>query len=176
MSVNIFIPATDQQPEGSNHGYTVLITLCDKLISGLSREPKALAYTLLGKGFLPQEKVEEIVQIPATDTQNARKIYDVVLGCVQHFPNRYIDFLSVLKGKGLLYGDLLTALKKAYLKLGENLSTCTRSEIYKYAKLNYIILACIINHQGIILLLIFLKSTGYCELYIQSLSFIITYF
>ena len=117
---------TDQQPEASNHGYTVLITLCDKLISGLSREPKALAYTLLGKGLFSREKVEEIVQIPATDTQNARKIYDVVLGCVQHFPHRYNDFLAVLEEKALIYGDLLTALKEAYLKLGKNLSKNTQ--------------------------------------------------
>ena len=111
---------TDQLPEVSNHGYTVLITLCDKLICGLSREPKALAYTLFGKGLLSQEKLEEIVQIPSTDTQNARKIYDIVLWCVKHFPHRYNDFLFVLKEKALLYGDLLTALSEAYLKLGEN--------------------------------------------------------
>ena len=99
-----------------------MIILCDKLISGLSREPKALAHTLLGKGFLSHEKVEEIVQIPSTDTQNARKIYNVVLGRVQHFPHRYNDFLAVLEEKTFLYRDLLTALKEAYLKLGKSFS------------------------------------------------------
>ena len=110
------------KPEGGNHGYTVLIRLCDKIISGLSREPNALAHTLLGKGLLSQEKVEEIVQIPVTDTHNARKIYDVVLGCVQHFPHRYSDFIAVLEEKPLLYSDLLTALREAYLKLGEQMT------------------------------------------------------
>ena len=110
---------TDKQPEGSNHGYTVLIKLCDKVISGLSREPKALAHTLLGRGLLSQEKVEEIVQIPATDTQNAHKIYNVVLECVQHFPHRYTDFTSVLGENILLYSDLLDALREAYLEAGE---------------------------------------------------------
>ena len=110
---------TDQQPEGSNHGYTVLIKLCDKVISGLSREPQALAHTLLGKGLLSQEKVEEIVQIPATDTQNARKIYDVVLECVQHFPHRYTDFISVLGENPLLYSDLLAGLRDVYNEAGQ---------------------------------------------------------
>ena len=110
---------TGQQPESSNHGYTVLIRLCDKVISGLSREPKALAHTLLGKGLLSQEKVEEIVQIPATNTENAHKIYDMVLGCVQHFPQRYTDFISVLKEKSLLYCDLLTDLRDTYHVLGQ---------------------------------------------------------
>ena len=108
----------DPQPVGPNHGYTVLIKLCDKIISGLSREPKALAHTLFGKGLLSQEKVEEIVQISATDTQNSRKIYDVVLGCVQHFPHRYTEFISVLEEKALLYSDLLTALREAYQREG----------------------------------------------------------
>ena len=101
---------SDQPPKGTNHGYTVLIKLCDKVISGLSREPKALAHTLLGKGLLSQEKVDEINQIPATDKQNARKIYDVMLECVQHFPHRYTDFIFALKENALLYNDLLTAL------------------------------------------------------------------
>ena len=103
----------------TNHGYLVVINLCDKIIGGLSKEPKALAYTLLGKGFLSHENVEEIVQIQATDTQNARKIYDVVLGVVQHFPHRYNDFISVLEEKVVVYRDLLTSLREAYLLLGK---------------------------------------------------------
>ena len=99
----------------------MLIRLCDKVISGLSREPKALAHTLLGRGLLSQEKVEEIVQIPATDTESARKIYNVVLGCVQYFPHRYTDFISVLEEKSLLYCDLLTDLKDTYHELGKYL-------------------------------------------------------
>ena len=63
--------------------------------------------------------MEEIVQIPATDTQNAHKIYDVVLGCVQHFPHIYTDFISTLKEKALLYGDLLTALGETCHEVGQ---------------------------------------------------------
>ena len=96
-----------------------MITQCNKLISGLSREPKDLAYSLLERGLLSKEKVEEIVQIPATDKENARKIYNVVLESVQHFPHRYSDFVSLLKEKALLYGDLLTALREAYRKFGQ---------------------------------------------------------
>ena len=116
---NIKNTLTDTKSEDTNHGYIVLINLCDKIISELSKEPKALAYTLLGKGFLSHEKVEEIVQIPATNKQNARKIYDVVLGVVQHFPHRYNDFTSVLEEKAVVYRDLLTSLKEAYLPLGK---------------------------------------------------------
>ena len=98
----------------------VLVEQSEKVISGLSREPRSLANALFRIGLLSKEKVDEIVQIPATDSQKARKIFDVILECVQHFPNRYNDLISVFKEKRILYGDLLNTLEEAYSQVGEH--------------------------------------------------------
>ena len=99
----------------------MLRELSGKVINGLSREPKTLAYTLLGKGLLSQEKVEEIVQIPATDMQRARTIYNVILRDVEHFPQRYKDFKSIFEENPHLYDDLLQELKRKEAEIGTNI-------------------------------------------------------
>lgn len=89
----------------------MLLRLCQQVISGLAREPKALAHTLLAKGVISQEKVEEIEQIPATDRQLARKMYDALLVRVEQFPHSYFAFISALSENQILYTDLLEALE-----------------------------------------------------------------
>ena len=85
-----------------------------KVIDGLSREPKDFAVVLHSKGFIAKQILQEIVQLPATSTENARKLYTAILGVVELYPYRYREFISILQDNPLLYGDLLKVL-------GENL-------------------------------------------------------
>ena len=77
-----------------------------------------MAYTLLGIGLLSHQKVIEIVQIPATDTQNAQTIYDIVLERVRNFPSIYQKFKSVFEDNSVLYGDLLEELNTKEVEIG----------------------------------------------------------
>ena len=108
--------------------YTVLKELSDKVINGLSREPKVLAYALLGKGLLSHQKVNEIVEIPATDTQNAQKVYEIMLERVRNFPCKYNEFKSVFEENPILYDDLLEELKTKEVTIGR--SYCQYHEVY----------------------------------------------
>ena len=62
--------------------------------------------------------MEEIVDLPVTRTNNARKLYSAILSCVKHHPNRYTDFIAVLHENDVLYGDLLKTLEDAYVQKG----------------------------------------------------------
>ena len=93
-----------------SHDYDVLVKCGVKVIDGLSREPKDFAVVLHSKGFIAKQILQEIVQLPATSTENARKLYTAILGVVEHYPYRYREFISILQDNPLLYGDLLKVL------------------------------------------------------------------
>lgn len=95
------------------------------MIQGLSRQPAAAASLLLSIGLVSKDLVEEIVDLPRTNSQNGRKLYMAVLDVVKSFPNRYSDFISMLKEDDLLYTDLLTVLKEAYHIAGMYKECCT---------------------------------------------------
>lgn len=110
--------AADTDSEYKN-GHSVLVDCHVKVVQGLSREPKALADNLHSKGFLSDEKFEEMVQLPATSTDNARKLYTSIIGVVEHYPQSYREFILVLQENPLLYGDLLRTLNESSNKQGE---------------------------------------------------------
>ena len=62
--------------------------------------------------------MEEIVGLPVTRTNNARKLYSAILSCVKHHPHRYTNFIAVLHENNVLYGDLLKTLEDTYDKKG----------------------------------------------------------
>ena len=97
-----------------NRDYDVLVKCGVKVIDGLSlsleREPKDFAVVLHSKGFIAKQILQEIVQLPATSTENGRMLYTAILGVVEHYPYRYREFISILQDNQLLYGDLLKVL------------------------------------------------------------------
>ena len=109
----------DHEAPTPNYGHQVLVRCAPQVIQGLSRQPAAAATLLLSRGLVSEELVEEIVDLPHTKTQNGRKLYTAVLDVVKSFPHRYTDFTSVLEKDTLLYSDLLTDLREAYLKAGQ---------------------------------------------------------
>ena len=119
------IDCVAESPE-VNHDYDVLVQCGVEVIDGLSREPKDFAVVLHSKGFIAKQILQEIVELPVTSTENARKLYTALLGVVEHYPHRYREFVSILQDNTLLYGDLLKVL-------GENLSNngeCMKDIVY----------------------------------------------
>ena len=100
------------------YAYRTLVECCEAIIAGLSKDPKALVISLLRTGFVSDDTVEEIVNLPVTRTNNARKLYSMILNCVKHHPRMYTDFISILQGNDVLYGDLLKTLEETYVKKG----------------------------------------------------------
>ena len=84
----------------------------DKIIEGLSKEPEELATAFHRKGFIAQNTVDHINELPATKSNKGRMLYYAILGKVQFYPHRYDNFLAVLQGNPRLYGDLITALEE----------------------------------------------------------------
>ena len=89
-----------------------LVECSEATIQGLSKEPKTLAHALRSKGFISDEIVEEIIEQPVTRRENAWKLYTAILGTVKQHPHKYKDFVSILQGNTVLYGDLLEVLDK----------------------------------------------------------------
>ena len=69
-------------------------------------------------GFVSDDTVEEIVDLPVTRTNNARKLYSAILKCVKHHPHKYNDFITILQENDVLYGDLLKTLEETHVKKG----------------------------------------------------------
>ena len=113
-----FIPDGADSSEVS-HEYDKLVECGVKVIDGLSREPKDFAVVLHSKGFIAKQILQEIVEIPATSIENARKLYSAVLDVVEHYPHRYKELISILQDNPLLYGDLLKVLEEDFSKNGE---------------------------------------------------------
>ena len=97
-----------------NYGHQILVDCSEKIIAGLSSEPKAMAIALHGKGFISTELLGEITELPATKMDNAGKLYIAILRTVHHHPHRYSEFISILRSNTLLYSDLLKVLEETY--------------------------------------------------------------
>ena len=107
-------------PQGSEvvYAYETLVECSEAIVAGLSKDSKALVISLHRTGFVSDDTVEEIVDLPVTRTNNARKLYSVILNCVKHHPHKYTDFITVLQENDVLYGDLLKALEETYVRKG----------------------------------------------------------
>ena len=100
------------------YAYGTLVECSETIIAGLSKDPKALVISLRRTGFVSDDTVEEIVDLPVTSTNHARKLYSTILNCVKHHPHKYTDFITILQENDVLYGDLLKTLEETYVKKG----------------------------------------------------------
>ena len=90
----------------------------EKIVHGLSMDPKAMATSLHAKGFITDNILEEINTLSQTKTDKARCLYSAILKFVKEYPQRYSDFIQILQKYKLLLaiGDLLKVLKETYQK------------------------------------------------------------
>ena len=88
-----------------------MVECSEKIIHGLSGEPKTMATSLLAKGFIADGTLDDTFQlVHETKKDKGRRLYTAVLGVVRNFPQRYRDFISLLEQNRFLYGDLLKFL------------------------------------------------------------------
>ena len=99
-------------PNAGEH--QTLVNCTEKIIAGLSSEPKTVGDSLHGKGLISTEVLREITEVQATKTDNARILYFSISEAVRHYPSKYFDFISVLRCNTLLYSDLLKVLEQTY--------------------------------------------------------------
>lgn len=108
-----FIGPADGKPV-DDFAYTTMVECSEKIIGGLSKDPKELADAFHSKGFIAPSVVDKIRQVPATNTENARSLFYPILHVIQHHPQRYENFLAVFEENPTLYGDVLATLKDTY--------------------------------------------------------------
>ncbi len=59
----------------------------------------------------------EELQLTGTKQDKGLTLYTALLAGVKAYQSKYADFISVLEEDKALYGDLLTALRNAHLKI-----------------------------------------------------------
>ncbi len=59
----------------------------------------------------------EELQLTGTKQDKGLTLYTALLAGVKAYQSKYPDFISVLEEDKALYGDLLTALRNAHLKI-----------------------------------------------------------
>ena len=96
-----------------------MVACGDKIVEGLSREPKELALSLHTKGIIADDTLQETNELNETKRGKARRLYTAVLDVVKTYPRRFEDFVAVLQTNQLLHIDLLKELEETYKRIGE---------------------------------------------------------
>ena len=97
-----------------------MVACGDKIVEGLSREPKELAQSLHTKGIIADDTLQETNELlNETKREKARRLYTAVLDVVKTYPRRFEDFVAVLRTNQLLHIDLLKELEETYKRIGE---------------------------------------------------------
>ena len=99
--------------------YDVMVACGDKIVEGLSRDPKELALSLHTKGIIGDDVLQKTNELNEIDRDKARRLYTTALEVVKTYPHRFEDFVSVLQKNRLLHNDLLKQLEQTYKKIGE---------------------------------------------------------
>ncbi len=84
-----------------------MVSCAEKIVEGLSRDPRGLATSLSARGLISDTIMMETL-IPKVD--KARRLFTTVLEAVKLHPGRYDDFLAILREHGV-YTDLLEMLE-----------------------------------------------------------------
>ena len=88
-----------------------MVECSEKIIHGLSGEPKKMATSLLEKRFIADGTLDDTFQlVHETNTDKGRRLYAAVLEVIRNYPQRYSDFISLLEQNRSQYDDLLKVL------------------------------------------------------------------
>lgn len=89
-----------------------------KIVGEFSKDPKGLALSLHGIGFISDDTLDETNSLNEISRDKARRLYIAVLRKVKSFPRGYAELVSILEENRTLYGDLLEELAETYRRLG----------------------------------------------------------
>ena len=112
----IHVYNTKEQPKSHNiysisdFEYKTMVAHAEEIIASLSKDPEGLADSLFTKGMISSDTLEAIKSQQSTD--KARRLYSALLAVVQENPQRYGEFLMLLREHGQLYIDLLDLLSE----------------------------------------------------------------
>ncbi len=88
-----------------------MVSCAERIIEGLSRDPRGLATSLLSRGLISDTVLKKTIELNETKVDKARKLYTTIFQIVTEYPERYDDFLAILRENGGMYTDLLELLE-----------------------------------------------------------------
>ncbi len=87
-------------------GYERMVSCAEKIVEGLSRDPRGLATSLSARGLISDTIMMQTLILNETRVDKARRLYTTVFDAVKLHPERYDHFLAILREHGV-YIDLL---------------------------------------------------------------------
>ena len=96
-----------------------MVACGDKIVEGLSRDPKELALSLHTKGIVGDDTLHKTNELNEIVRDKARRLYTAALEVVKIYPRRFKDFVAVFLNNCLLHNDLLKQLEETYKRIGE---------------------------------------------------------
>ncbi len=99
-------------------GYKVMLSCGEKIVEGLSRNPKAIALMLLAKELILIDVYQKIIELNETNTDRARRLHLKVLKVVEQSPEKYDFFVEVFQQQNQLCEDIVLALNQSYNQHG----------------------------------------------------------
>lgn len=109
---NFLLSGTADSNQVLDSRYVIMVDCADEIVGGLAMDPKQSATAFYSKGFIAKSLFDEIIEVPATKRENAARLFSSILDVIQHYPQRFENFLSVLKENPTLYGELLATLQR----------------------------------------------------------------
>ena len=96
-----------------------MVACGNKIVEGLSRDPKELALSLHMKGIVGDDTLQKTNELNEIIRDKARRLYTAALEVVKIYPSRFEDFVAVFLNNYLLHNDLLKQLEETYKRIGE---------------------------------------------------------
>ncbi len=96
-----------------------MVSCSERIVHGLSQDPRAMATALLAKGFISDETFAEINEVSSTKKCKGESLYQNILEIVKEYPHRYKYFKDLLRQNEVLYSDLLQTMDETYQKLSD---------------------------------------------------------
>ena len=89
-----------------------MVSYAERIIERLSRDLKRIATSLLSKRLISHTCMRRAtIKLGETEVDKARRLYTTVLDVVKNYPERYDDFVAILRERGGMYTDLLEMLE-----------------------------------------------------------------
>ena len=81
----------------SENAYNILVKCGGKIVGEFSKDPKGLALSLHGVGFISDDTLDKTNSLNEINRDKARRLHRAVLGKVKYFPHRYAELVSILE-------------------------------------------------------------------------------
>ncbi len=97
-----------------SNAYNTMVTCGIKLNHALSQETITLAIALHAEGFISQSTLDETMELNETNSNKGSRLYNAVLKKVENYPEKFANFVGILRCNRVLYNDVLNELDRVY--------------------------------------------------------------